>query len=73
VLKKYKIRHAKNVINFDETGARVKCARSKAMVILIEIMELYKASPKNRKSVTICKVIRADESEPLPPFIIVLG
>jgi hypothetical protein len=71
VLKKYKIKHAKNVVNFDETGARVGCAGSEAMVVPIEVMELYKASPENRKSVTICEAIRADGSELPPPFIIV--
>jgi hypothetical protein len=36
-------------------------------------MELYKVSPENRKSVTVCEVIRVDGSEPPPPFIIVPG
>jgi hypothetical protein len=43
------------------------------MIVLIEVMEMYKASPENRKSITICEVIRANGSEPPPPFIIVLS
>jgi hypothetical protein len=36
-------------------------------------MELYKASPENRKSVIICEAIRADGSESPPLYIIVPG
>jgi hypothetical protein len=35
-------------------------------------MELYKASLKNRKFITIYKVIHVNENEPPLPFIIVL-
>jgi len=73
MLKKYKIRKAKNIVNFDESGARVGCARRESMVVPIEVSEMYKASPENRKSVTICKAICADGSPPPPPFIIVPG
>jgi hypothetical protein len=40
-IKRFKIKHAKNIINFDKMGARVKYARSKDMIILMEVMELY--------------------------------
>jgi hypothetical protein len=73
VLKKYKIKHTKNVVNFDETGTRIGYAGFEEVIVPIDVMELYKASPENRKFVTICEAIRADGSEPLPPFIIVLG
>jgi hypothetical protein len=43
------------------------------MVVPTEVMEMYKASPENRKSVTVCEAIRADGSDPPPPFIIVPG
>lgn len=72
MLKKYKIKHAKNVVNFDETGTRIGCAGSEEVIVPIDVMELYKASPENRKFITICEAIRADGSEP-PPFIIVPG
>ena len=39
----------------------------------IEVKELYTASPKNRKSVTIIETIYVDSREPLPPFIITPG
>jgi hypothetical protein len=73
VLKRFKIRLAKNVVNFDKTGTRVGCAGLEEVIVLIEVMELYKASPENRKSITICEAIRVDGSEPPPPFIIVPG
>jgi hypothetical protein len=73
VLKRFKIKHAKNIVNFDKTGARVKCARFEDVIVPIEVMELYQASLENYKSITICKAIRADKSDPPPPFIIVPG
>ena len=73
MIKRFKIKHAKNIVNFDETGARVGCAGSEDVIVPTEVMELYQASPENRKSVTICEAIRADGTEPPPPFIIVPG
>jgi hypothetical protein len=58
-------------VNFDETGTRVKCIRKESMIIPIEVMEIYKASPENRKLITIYEVICANGSEPPPPFIII--
>jgi hypothetical protein len=43
------------------------------MIVPIEIIELYKASLENRKSVTIYKVIHANGSKPPPLYIIVPG
>jgi hypothetical protein len=43
------------------------------MIVLIEIMELYKVSLENRKSIMIYKVIYVDGSKSLPPYIIVLS
>jgi hypothetical protein len=71
MLKKYKIRKAKNIVNFDESGARVGCARRESIVVPIKVLEMYKASPENRKSVIICKAIYADGSPPPPLFIII--
>jgi hypothetical protein len=73
VLKRFKIKHAKNIVNFDETGTWIGYTGSKDVIVLIKVMELYKASPENRKSVTICEVIRADKSEPPSPYIIIPG
>jgi hypothetical protein len=72
-LKKYKITKAKNVINFNESGARIGCAGKESIVVPKEVKEIYTASSENRKSITICEAIRADGSEPPPPFIIVPG
>jgi hypothetical protein len=41
------------------------------MVVPIKVLEMYKASPENRKSVIICKAIYADGSPPPPLFIII--
>jgi hypothetical protein len=39
----------------------------------IEVKELYTASPKNRKLVTIIETIYVDSREPLLPFVITPG
>jgi hypothetical protein len=72
-LRKYKITKAKNVINMDESGARIGCPGGEHIVVPSDIKEMYTASPKNRRSVTIVEAIRADGSDPPPPFIIVPG
>ena len=69
-LVEYKITKAKNVLNMDELGARVKCPSGEHVVVPIEVKELYIASPKNWKSVTIIKTIVADGREPPLLFII---
>jgi hypothetical protein len=73
VLKKFKIKHAKNIVNFNETGTWIGYARFKDIIVLIEVIELYKVSLKNRKFVIIYKVIRADGNEPLLLYIIVFS
>jgi hypothetical protein len=72
VFKKYKINYIKNVINFNKTGTRIKCVKFKEVIVLINVMELYKASLENCKFIIIYKVIRVNKSEPPPLFIIVL-
>jgi len=57
----------------DESGARIRCPRGEYIVVLLDIKEMYTASPENRRSVTIVEAIRADGSNPPPPFIIVPG
>jgi len=37
----------KNVLNIDELGVRIRCLRKKHIIVLVEVKELYKASPKN--------------------------
>jgi S-adenosylmethionine:tRNA-ribosyltransferase-isomerase (queuine synthetase) len=71
VLKRFKIKHAKNIVNFDETGTWIGYARSKDVIVPIEIMELYKVSLENHKSIMICEAIRANGSKPPPPYIII--
>jgi hypothetical protein len=73
VLKRFKIKHAKNIVNFDETGTWIGYTRFKDVIVLIEVMELYKASLENYKSVIIYKAIRVDRSKPPPLYIIVPG
>ena len=58
------------MLNIDELGARVSCLRGEYIVVLTDIKELYIASPKNRKSITMIETIIADRRDPPPPFII---
>jgi hypothetical protein len=73
VLKRFKIKHAKNIVNFDETGTWIGYTRFEDVIVPIEVMELYKASLENCKSVMICEAIRADRSKPSFLYIIVPG
>jgi hypothetical protein len=57
----------------DELGGRVGCLNREEVIALIEVKELYTASPENRKSMTIIEAICVDGSEPPPPMIICLG
>jgi hypothetical protein len=57
----------------DESRARVGCPGGEDVVVPTDIKELYIASPKNRKSITVIKTIITDGREPLPPFIIAPG
>jgi hypothetical protein len=58
------------VLNIDKSGARIRCPAREHIIIPSDVKELYTASPKNRKSVTIIKTIIADRREPPLPFII---
>ena len=72
-LAEYKITKGKNVLNMDESGARVGCPSGEHVIVPIEVKELYTASPENRKSVTVIETVIADGREPLPPFVIAPG
>ena len=61
------------MLNIDESGARVRCPGGEHVIVLTEVKELYIASPKNRKSMTIIKTILVDRREPLPLFVITPG
>jgi hypothetical protein len=54
----------------DELGAHVRCLEGEHVIVPVEVKELYIASPKNRKSVTVIETAIADGREPLPPFVI---
>jgi hypothetical protein len=54
----------------DESGVRVGCPNGEEVIVPIEIKELYTASPKNRKSMTIIEAIYTDGLPPPPPMII---
>jgi hypothetical protein len=58
------------VLNIDESRARVKCPRGEHVIVLAEVIELYTASPENKKSITVVKTIITDKRKPLPPFVI---
>jgi len=45
------------VLNIDELSARVKCLRREHVIILAEVIKLYIASLKNKKSITIVETI----------------
>ncbi|KAF5202127.1 Transposase protein, partial [Thalictrum thalictroides] len=70
---KYKIKNPKNILNMDESGARVGYPTGEQVIVPLQVKDLYTASPENRKSVTILETIYADGREPLPPFIIAPG
>lgn len=72
-LAEYKITTGKNVINMDESGARIGCPSGVNVVVPVGVKELYTSSPENRRSVTIIETIIADGRAPPPPFIITPG
>ncbi|CZS92474.1 uncharacterized protein RAG0_03054 [Rhynchosporium agropyri] len=69
----YKITLAKNILNMDESGARVGCPAGEHVIVLTAVKELYTSSPENRKSFTVLETIFADGREPLLPFVIAPG
>jgi len=73
ILEELHIIKGKNVLNIDELGARISYPTSEHVIMPIEVKELYTASLKNHKSVTIIETIHADSREPLLPFIIAPG
>ena len=54
----------------DELGARISYPTSKYVIVPIEVKELYIASLKNYKLVTIIETIYIDSRKPLLSFII---
>jgi hypothetical protein len=58
------------VLNINKLGARVGCLRGEHVIVLAEVIELYIASPKNRKSITIVETIIANERKLLLLFVI---
>ncbi|KAN0119380.1 hypothetical protein V8E51_001588, partial [Hyaloscypha variabilis] len=72
-LEEFGIIKGKNVLNIDESRAHIRCLTREYIIMLIEVKEIYIASPKNRKLVTVIKTIYVDRRKPLPPFIIALG
>ena len=73
MLKEYKIIKGKNVLNIDESSARVRCPAGEHVIMPADIEELYTSSPENRKTVTVIETIITDGRKPLPPFIIAPG
>jgi hypothetical protein len=61
------------VLNMDKSGARVRCPGGEHVIVPAKVKELYTASPKNRKSVTMIETIIANGREPLLPFVIAPG
>ena len=68
----FKIKYAKNIINFNKTGLRIEYTSFEKMIIPINIMEFYKASLENRKSITVYKTIYINGNESPSLFIIIL-
>jgi len=67
------ITKGKNVLNMDESGARISCPTGEHVIMPIEVKELYMASPENRKLVIIIETIYIDGHKPLPLFVITPG
>jgi hypothetical protein len=57
----------------DELGVRVGCLNREEVIVLNQVKELYTASPKNRKSMTIIKAICTNRLPPLLLMIICPG
>src|SRR5450432_4336715 len=72
IYNKYYIRKSRDIYNIDELGARVGCLNREEVIVLIDTKELYTASPKNRKSITIIEDIYIDRSKLLLLIIICL-
>jgi len=70
MLAEYRIKSGKNVLNMDESGARIGCPAGENVIVPSDVKEMYTSSPENRKSVTVIETIITDGREPLPPFVI---
>jgi hypothetical protein len=71
-LREYSIRR-KNIVNFDEAGFRVGCAKGQWILVPEDILEFYSISPENRRSLTIFEAINATGRPPPPAMIVVQG
>lgn len=73
-LTKYKITKPKYILNMDESGVRVGCPNGEEVVVPNEVVDLYTASPENKKSITIFETIYADGyKKPIPPLVVCPG
>ena len=73
MLNKYGIKRGKNILNIDESRARVSCPAGENIVVPFNVKEIYTASLENRKSIIIIKTIIANGREPLLLFVIAPG
>jgi len=59
-------------MNFDEAGFRVGVAPREEIVVPAYVQELYTATAKDRKSLTMIETIIADRTT-IPPFMTIQG
>jgi hypothetical protein len=71
-LKEYKIKR-KNIVNFDEAGFRVGCAKGQWILVPEDVMEFYSLSPDNRRSLTVFEAVDASGRKPPPPLVVIQG
>lgn len=58
----------------DESGVRVGCPAGEEVVVPNDVVDLYTASPENRKSITIFETIYADGyRKSIPPLVVCPG
>jgi hypothetical protein len=53
MIEKYGIWKRKEILNMNESSARVVCPKREEVIVLIHVKELYSLGPEDRKSVTI--------------------
>jgi len=64
---------ASDILNFDETGLRIRVTSGEEVIIPAYVSEaIYIASPENQKSLSIIKTISANGTT-FPPVVIVQG
>jgi hypothetical protein len=71
-LKDYNIKR-RNIVNFDEAGFRVGCAKGQWILVPEDVLEYYSLSPENRRSLTIFEAIYANGRRPPPPVVVIQG